>query len=187
MKKNKPKPPRYLSVEAVKAILASPDTKTKEGIRDLAILGLLYDSAIRVQELIDLKLGDVTLGKPAVVQVLGKGNKKRVVPILPATANILALYIKRYALDENENHLFTNRSNNPLTRVGVNYVLNKHVDIVKEKQSGIIAIKVTPHVMRHSKATHLLSADVNLIYIRDLLGHSSVTTTEIYYDKQVPM
>jgi site-specific recombinase XerD len=180
MKKNKQVPPRYLSAEAVKAVLASPDAKTKKGLRDLAILCLLYDSAVRVQELIDLQLGDITLGNPSVVRVTGKGKKQRVVPILPATANILALYIRKYGLESKERHIFTNMSNNPLTRVGVNYILNKYVDMVKDKWPDIITIKVTPHVIRHSKATHLLSADVNLIYIRDLLGHSSVITTEVY-------
>jgi site-specific recombinase XerD len=180
IKKHKQEPPRYLSAEAVKAILASVDIKTNEGIRDLAILGLLYDSAIRVQELIDLKVGDIMLSKPSVVHVLGKGNKHRTVPILPATANIITVYLKKYGLTDNERVLFTNRSKNQLTRVGVNYILNKYVDIVKKSQPELIPIPVTPHVMRHSKATHLLSADVNLIYIRDLLGHSSVVTTERY-------
>jgi len=180
MKKRRQEPPRYLSMEAIKAILASPDAKTKEGIRDLAIIGLLYDSAVRVQELLDLRFGDVTLGKPSTIRVLGKGNKQRIVPILPATAKILALYAKRYGLDDAAKHFFTNRGNNPLTRVGVSYILNKHVDAVKEKLPELITTTVTPHILRHSKATHLLLADVNLIYIRDLLGHSSVTTTEIY-------
>lgn len=180
MKKYKQGPPRYLSAEAVKAILASVDIKTNEGIRDLAILGLLYDSAIRVQELIDLKVGDIVLNKPTVVHVLGKGNKHRTVPILPATANIMAIYLRKYGLIDKERVLFTNRSKNQLTRVGVSYILNKYVDIVKVRQPELIPVPVTPHIMRHSKATHLLSADVNLIYIRDLLGHASVITTERY-------
>jgi len=180
MKKHMQKPPRYLSTDAIKAILAAPDAKTKNGIRHLAILSLLYDSAIRVQELIDLKLGDITIKKPSTAHVLGKGDKQRTVPIHPATANILALYIKKYGLTESEHYLFTNSSKNQLTRAGVNYIIKKYVAIVKANFPKLIPIPVSAHIMRHSKSTHLLAADINLIYIRDLLGHSSVTTTEIY-------
>ena len=180
MKKCRQAPPKYLSTEAVKAILASPDSNTINGIRDLAVLCLLYDSAMRVQELIDLKIGDITLGKPAVIRVTGKGNKIRSIPILPETTNILSIYIKKYSLSDCGNQLFTNRSGNKLTRVGISYILNKYVRSIKIESPNLIPITVTPHIMRHSKASHLLSAGVNLIYIRDLLGHSSVTTTEIY-------
>ena len=95
-------------------------------------------------------------------------------------ARILEIYMKRYGLSVPDAALFTNRSGQRLTRVGVNYILNKYVAEVKEESPDLIPISVTPHVVRHSKASHLLSAGVNLIYIRDLLGHSSVTTTEIY-------
>ena len=72
------------------------------------------------------------------------------------------------------------RSGDKLTRVGISYILNKYVDMIRNISPELITISVTPHVLRHTKATHLLSAGVNLIYIRDLLGHASVTTTEIY-------
>lgn len=180
MKKYRSEPPKYLSAEAMKAILAAPDPKNRIGIRDLAILCLLYDSAARVQELIDLKVGDISLDKPTTVRVIGKGNKVRNIPILSETACILNIYLKQYHLYEGNGILFANRSGNKLTRVGINYILNKYVNIVKHQSPKLIPITVTPHVVRHSKATHLLAAGVNLIYIRDLLGHSSVTTTEIY-------
>jgi len=180
MKKHRSTPPKYLSADATKAILAAPDAKSDTGIRDLALLCLLYDSAIRVQELIDIKFADIVLDKLATVRVTGKGDKIRIVPLLPETAVIIKQYIKRYRLTERDSALFTNRSGNKLTRVGVNYILNKYVEIVNQQSPGLINITVTPHVLRHSKATHLLSAGVNLVYIRDLLGHSSVITTEIY-------
>ncbi|MDD2299212.1 MAG: site-specific integrase [Fermentimonas sp.] len=180
MKKHRSTPPKYLSVDAIKAILAKPDSKSDTGIRDLALLCLLYDSAARVQELINLKVADIVLDKPATVRITGKGDKIRIVPLLPETAVILKQYIKRYRLTAKDSVLFTNRSGNKLTRVGVNYILNKYIEIVNQQSPGLINITVTPHVLRHSKATHLLSAGVNLVYIRDLLGHSSVVTTEIY-------
>jgi len=180
MKKHCIKPPKYLSAEAMKAVLSAPDSSDHTGIRDLAILCLLYDSAARVQELVDLKVCDITIAKPSTIRVTGKGNKVRVIPILPETAKILDIYMKRHDLSMQDSPLFTNRSKQSLTRVGINYILNKYVAEVKLKTPDLIPISVTPHVVRHSKATHLLAAGVNLIYIRDLLGHSSVITTEIY-------
>jgi site-specific recombinase XerD len=180
MKKHGVKPPKYLSMEAMKAILSAPDASSQTGIRDLAILCLLYDSAARVQELIELRVNDITIAKPSTVRVTGKGNKVRVIPILPETAKILEIYIKRYDLSTPDATLFTNRSGQGLTRVGVNYILNKYVAIVMGDSPELIPISVTPHIIRHTKASHLLAAGVNLIYIRDLLGHSSVITTEIY-------
>ncbi len=180
MKKTQQTPPKYLSVEAIKKILSLPGTKTKEGIRDLAVLALLYDSAARVQEVIDLCVGDISFNRQPVVRVVGKGNKVRSIPILPETANILKLYIKNNHLEEPRQALFTNRSGLKLSRMGVSYILDKYVTKVRDESPDLIPILVTPHVLRHSKATHLLTAGVNLIYIRDLLGHSSVTTTEIY-------
>lgn len=180
MKKHCIKPPKYLSADAMKAILSAPDSNDHAGIRDLAILCLLYDSAVRVQELIDLKLNDIIYAKPSTIRVTGKGNKVRVIPILPETAKILEVYVTRHELSTPDAALFTNRSGRCLTRVGVSYILNKYVAEVKERSPELISISVTPHIIRHSKASHLLAAGVNLIYIRDLLGHSSVTTTEIY-------
>jgi len=180
LKKCKKEPPHYLSVDAIKSILSSPNPNTKEGLRELAVIALLYDSAIRVQELIDLKLGDTFIKTPATVKVLGKGNRTRIVPISKATAKIIKLYIKKYNINDAGEILFFNRSGNTLTRMGVNYILNKHIRLVELENSDLITIKVTPHILRHSKATHLLADGVNLIYIRDLLGHTSITTTEIY-------
>ena len=180
MKKTRQLPPKYLSVEAIRKILSLPDTKTKEGLRDLAVLALLYDSAARVQELIDLCTGDITFSNHSVVRVAGKGNKIRSIPILPETANILKIYIRSRHLEDPRQTLFTNRSGSKLSRMGVSYILQKYVSKATAEFPDLILIVVTPHVLRHSKATHLLSAGVNLIYIRDLLGHSSVTTTEIY-------
>jgi integrase/recombinase XerD len=180
LKKTQQIPPKYLSIEAIKRILSLPDTKTKEGIRDLAVIALLYDSAARVQELIDLCIGDITFNSQSVVRVVGKGDKIRSIPILPETANILKHYIRTSNLEETRQALFTNRSGLKLSRMGVGYILDKYVSMVKNGSPELIPIVVTPHVLRHSKATHLLTAGVNLIYIRDLLGHSSVITTEIY-------
>lgn len=171
----------YLSVDAVALLLKQPDSNTRKGIRDLAILSLLYETACRVQELIDLKIGDISLTAPATVVVTGKGNKTRVVPISDNAASIIKKYILIYGISDNTAYLFTNKSAKPLTRAGVAYILNKHSQTARMINSPLFGNAIIhPHVLRHSKAMHLLESGVNLIYIRDFLGHSSVTTTEIY-------
>ena len=171
----------YLSVDAVALLLKQPDSNTRKGIRDLSILSLLYETACRVQELIDLKIGDISLTAPATVVVTGKGNKTRVVPISDNAASIIKKYILIYGISDNTAYLFTNKSAKPLTRAGVAYILNKHSQTARMINSPLFGNAIIhPHVLRHSKAMHLLESGVNLIYIRDFLGHSSVTTTEIY-------
>lgn len=178
-KKTSSKPPVYLSIEELKCIFEQPDQNTKQGLRDLALLTLLYDSGCRVQELIDLTWLDVRFEKPATVTLTGKGNKTRLVPLMPDTANIVSAY-KRSQKSQRTEHIFLNHSNEKLSRSGVEYIIKKYaqraelqIPLIKEK-------KITPHVYRHSKGMHLTQADVNIIYIRDLLGHSSVQVTERY-------
>ena len=173
----------YLTLDGIKAILDAVDTSTFSGRRDLVLLSVLYDSGARVQEIADLVVGDMRLQKPATVRLTGKGNKKRIVPLMEPTVQLLQQYL-------NENHLlssdkyyqpvFTNRSKTKLTRAGIAYVLNKYVCSARNKASVLIPEKVSPHSLRHSKAMHLLQSGVPLIYIRDFLGHSEIATTEIY-------
>lgn len=172
----------YLTVDAVTEILSIPDTKTAEGIRELAILSLMYDSGARVQEIADLKFGDVRLLNPATVKLTGKGRKSRVVPLLQGNVKILSSYIQcnRKKLGEKDDILFFNRSGKKLTRSGIGYILNKNFDMAKSQKPELFPEKISPHCLRHSKAMHLLQSSVNLIYIRDFLGHTDVKTTQIY-------
>jgi len=172
----------YLKLDALKVLLAAPDMATRKGFRDVALIALLYDCAARVQEIADLTVGDIRLS-PATVKLKGKGNKTRIIPIMPQTAKLLDSYLKEYDLlgEELINlPVFSNRNNCKLTRAGISYILSKYVEIAKKNQPKLFPKKVSPHILRHSKAIHLLQANVNLIYIRDFLGHSSVTTTERY-------
>jgi site-specific recombinase XerD len=142
----------------------------------------LYDSGARVQELIDMRVCDVTLQAPAVLTLIGKGNKTRRVPIMKNTASLLQSYLLENKLDKpwrNEHSLFTNNQHHKLTRKGVTYILSKYVESAR-KTSFLLPAKVTNHTLRHSKAMHLLQAGVNLIYIRDFLGHVDLKTTEVY-------
>ncbi len=175
-------PISYLRIDAVKALFKTPDMKTKKGLRELALIALLYDSAARVQEIADLTVADIRLS-PATVKLKGKGNKTRIIPIMGQTAKLLNLYLKEYDLLKEKSinlPLFSNRANCKLTRAGIGHILSKYVKIAKENYPKLFPKKVSPHILRHSKSMHLLQANVNLIYIRDFLGHSSVITTERY-------
>ena len=180
-KKGPSKAVDYLTVEAIMLLLKEPDASSYSGIRDLAILSLLYESGCRVQELIDLKYGDLSLNSPATISVTGKGNKTRIIPISNKVVSILNKYTAIYKISDSTEMLFTNKQAKPLTRSGISYILKKHSDSARIKNPQIFGMAtVHPHVLRHSKAMHLLESGVNLIYIRDFLGHSSVITTEIY-------
>ena len=181
-KKHEKKLPIHLSDKEVKMLLAEPDIRTKQGIRDLAIMALLYDSGARVSELTKLKMSDIQLEGTATVRIVGKGLKQRIVPISPPTASIIKAYIKSIQPDVvfSDRTFFTNSSEGRLTRPGINYILDKYVQKARINNPGHFNTKVTAHVMRHTKATTLLLSGVSLIYIRDFLGHSSVVTSEVY-------
>jgi len=170
----------YLSLNEIKILFSLPNKKIKQEYRDLTMLVILYDTGARVQELIDLKLQQIRLDSKPIIYLQGKGNKTRVVPIGNDTANIIKKYIVDNAITIPTDNLFKNKQQKPLTRAGVDYVLNKYIEIGRKQKPNLFKKTVSPHCMRHSKAMHLLEAGVNLIYIRDFLGHASVTTTEIY-------
>lgn len=182
IKKTTKKTVEYLTVKAMKFLLEQPDKNNSKGRRALTLMSLLYDSGARVQELVDLKVCDVRLEEPPIIILKGKGNKTRRVPILKNTASLLKNYLSENELNKswkNEYPLFTNNQNHSLTREGVNYIIRKYVKSAR-KTSTILPEKVNAHMFRHSKAMHLLQAGINLIYIRDFLGHVDLKTTEIY-------
>ena len=172
----------HLSPEAIKLLLEQPNKHTLKGRRDLTLISVLYDSGARVQELIDIRVCDVTLGAPVVITLTGKGNKVRKVPIMKNTAALLQNYLLENKLDKswkNEYPLFINSQNHKLTKEGVAHIILKYV-VCARKASTLLPPRVKVHMLRHSKAMHLLHAGVNLIYIRDFLGHVDLKTTEIY-------
>ena len=128
-------------------------------------------------------MGDIRIKGSATIRLTGKGNKTRIIPIMPQTINIVKAYINDYGLFNElkiSTPLFFNKKQGKLTRAGISYILNKYIETARKKCPDLFPNKVSPHIFRHSKAMHLLEGGVNLIYIRDFLGHSSVTTTEIY-------
>lgn len=182
-KKTKKKSINYLTIEGIKLLLQQPDVSSLKGRRDLALLSLLYDSGARVQEIIDLVPSMLRLSKPATIKIIGKGNKTRLVPMLNAQTKLLKNYIAENRLNEpfkNMYPLFFNSRKDKLTRAGINYIVQKYAGMARTENALIIPEKISCHSFRHSKAMHLLQAGVNLVYIRDILGHVSVQTTEIY-------
>lgn len=172
----------HLTPEAMKFLLSQPDRMTMKGKRNLTLLSVLYDSGCRVQELVDLRVRDVVLDNPAVIILTGKGNKVRRVPLMKNTLSLLQYYFQEHSLDNDwkkDYPLFINKQHKKLTKEGIAYIISQYVGSAR-RLSASIPEKVTPHMFRHSKAMHLLQADVNLIYIRDFLGHADIKTTEIY-------
>ncbi len=183
MKKTDKPPLLYVPLDSIKGLLDQPDRTTIQGKRDAVLLSLLYDTGARVQELVDLKVGDITLNDTVTILLTGKGGKSRIVPVMKPTGELIRQYITGSGLSSpvyNRHPLFTNRSNKPLTRAGVTYILKKYAEQAQFHGVKGITGEITPHWMRHSKAMHLLQSGVNLVYIRDLLGHSDISTTEIY-------
>jgi site-specific recombinase XerD len=143
----------------------------------------MYNTGARVQEMINLSPCDIRVSKPCTIELYGKGNKRRIVPLDENMMALLLNYIIENGLDQPQyakNPLFFNSRGTRLTNPGITYVLKKYADMARSEHPDLIPEMISPHVLRHSKAMHLLQAGVNLIYIRDLLGHVSVQTTEVY-------
>ena len=157
----------YLTEEELKNIFASIDTNTKIGKRDLLILVLLYDTAARSSEIINLKIEDINL-EAGIIKLNGKGKKQRYVPIMERTKDLLIQYLKnRYSKHE------------LLLGKNTTYSLFHHLFIRINKQCKLVK-KVTPHTIRRTRAIHLLDKGVNVVYIQELLGHSNILTTQDY-------
>jgi len=167
----------YLTVDAIRLLLAQA---RRSSLRDLALLALLYDTGARVQEVCDLNLGDLRQDKPVTVTLTGKGHKTRIVPLTSQAAAIVVKHATSLNGRTPDTPLFIGRGGQRLGRAGIAWILQTTVDKTRSNHPDALPDKVTPHMLRHSKAMHLLEHGVNLVYIRDLLGHQSVTTTEIY-------
>jgi site-specific recombinase XerD len=172
----------YLSREELAELLAQPDLRTPAGRRDAVLLSVLYDTGARVQELIDLSVGNVRLDSPAQLRLTGKGRKTRAVPLMPSTVQLLRDHIRENRLGGPERFdapLFQNARHQRLTRSGVRYLLHKYLARARAKCPSLNRA-VSPHTLRHTKGMHLLQSGISLDMIRDFLGHVDVKTTQIY-------
>lgn len=166
--------PDVLSVEEVDAMLATFDIRSAKGCRDSAIVEVLYSTGLRVSELVSLRLGDLFFGE-GYVRVVGKGDKQRLVPIGSAARDKIQLYMEeRKPKSVSEMTLFLNNRGKPLTRVMVFNIIRQAAE-----RAGITK-NISPHTLRHSYATHLLQGGANIRQVQELLGHESITTTEVY-------
>jgi len=168
--------PTVLTVEEVKKIIESPNLQTHKGIRDRAMLELLYSCGLRISELLNLRMDNLFLSSKF-LRVIGKGDKERLIPIgepaIKAIKRYLRITRKEYKKTETP-FLFLSRRGRRLSRMGFWKVLNHYL-----KLSGIKK-KITPHTFRHTFATHLLEGGANLRAVQEMLGHASITTTQIY-------
>lgn len=179
-KKSAVKEVAFLSVEQMSELINIPDVNTPTGFRHRVILTLLYDSGCRVQELCDLTVADFFLNTNSTVRLHGKGNKFRTVVISDETANLLKGYISRYLSNAlGTQPLVTNRYHQKIDRDGIGYIINKYVTEVR-KSTLSFPERIHCHMFRHSKAMHMLEAGINIVYIRDFLGHEDISTTMIY-------
>ena len=170
--------PETLSIQEIEIIIDAIDLDSKEGMRNKAILETLYSCGLRVSELVNLKVQNLFLDI-GFIKVLGKGMKERLVPIGTKAAECISIYMKEYRINLNisegfEGYLFINRRGKNLTR-------NMIFIIVKDlvKKAGLNK-NISPHTFRHSFATHLIEGGADLRAVQEMLGHESITTTEIY-------
>jgi len=171
----------HLTIEQTRRLLAAPDRSTRPGRRDATLLATLYDTAARVQEFADPTVRDIRPQPPALAVLTGKGRKTRHVPLGDNTAALLNAYLTEHGLDKpghDDHPLFTNQHRNKLSRGGIAWIIGKYQ--ARAGDPTLTNARLSPHILRHSRAMHLYEAGVPLPYIRDILGHVDLTTTEIY-------
>ncbi len=175
-KKDK-KLPDFLNYEEINKLFDCADTTTPLGLRNRCILEILYDTGIRVSELVNLKISDIEFDRK-IINVLGKGKKERIVYYGDYLQEVLEKYIndsRKYLLNnKSSEYLILNNNGSKITTRGVEYIIDKMVN------EAAIKHKISPHVLRHTFATHMLNGGADIKSIQQLLGHESLSTTGIY-------
>jgi integrase/recombinase XerD len=170
--------PEFLTIEEIDELMEAVDLSKNEGLRNRAILETLYSCGLRVSELINLRFSDLFF-EEGFIRVIGKGNKERLVPASPSVQEEIAIYKQETRNHQtikpgNENIVFLNRRGAKLTRVMIFTIIKDLANAIGLKKT------ISPHTFRHSFATHLIEGGANLRAIQEMLGHESITTTEIY-------
>lgn len=174
---------KHMSVEGIKHLLEMIPVDTQKGRRHLTLISLMYETGARVQEIVDLKASSIRFSKPYVIKVCGKGDKSRIIPLDDGITELVHKYMQENGLASQmsmDKPMFFNHSGNKLTPQGVAHILKSYAAKARILYPDDIPKLVSPHMLRHSRAMHLLQSGVKLIYIRDLLGHVSVQSTEVY-------
>ena len=178
----------YLEKDEVHKIFAHIDGGTPLGQRDDALLRVLYNTGMRVQELVDLDVNHVRFNRPYTVLIHGKGRKERTCPLWKETLAAMKSYLERRGVRLNEAvPLFVNNEGNRLTRFGVRYIITHRVSETATTCPSLLVRRVTPHTFRHTTAMHLLQSNVDLNMIRSWLGHASIETTNGYVEIDLEM
>ena len=174
--KKEKKLPRYFEYNELEELFLVPDVRTSLGQRDLLLLELLYATGVRVGELVNIKVKDLDFSSKSIL-ILGKGNKERIVTFGEYCEVALKNYLNdgylRLNLSKNE-YLFLNKNGNKLTERGVRYILDQIINKTSLNKS------ISPHMIRHSFATHLLNEGCDLTTVQKLLGHESIKATQVY-------
>jgi integrase/recombinase XerD len=174
----------YLEKPEMDAVLAAPDRRASQGARDHALLLFLYNAGARAEEAARLTVADLDLGPSPVVRILGKGNRERLCPLWTSTANVLkALVAGRSGQDP----VFLNRRRERITRFGIYALVKRCAAQAARRVPSINTKRVSPHVIRHTTAVHLLRAGVDINTIRAWLGHVSLDTTNVYAEVDLEM
>jgi integrase/recombinase XerD len=174
----------YLDKPEMHAVLEAPDRSTEQGARDYLVIQFLYNTGARVEEAVQITIGDLMLGRSSSVRLVGKGNKIRHCPLWPTTAGLLRTLVGSRGPHE---RVFLNRLGQPLTRFGIYALVRRAVKQASTTMPSLKAKRISPHTIRHSTACHLLRAGVDINTIRGWLGHVSLDTTHVYAEVDLEM
>lgn len=169
----------FLDRRELQALLDAPDPTTREGPRDRAMLHLAFAAGLRVSELVGLRLDDIQVHPEASIRVRGKGRRERRLPLWKETAEVLRVFL-RVRSDGGAPELFLNARGRAMTRAGFEYILAKHVAVATLTVPSVASKRVSPHVLRHTCAMHVLQATHDVRKVSLWLGHATMKSTEVY-------
>ena len=178
----------YLQEKEMQAVLDAVDVNSRTGMRDKALLMLLYNTGARVSEIVALELDDLRLDDAAQIRLLGKGRKERACPLWPETVAVLKSYLhQRTPKQPSVQQVFLNANDAPVTRFGIRHITRKYGAQAQVKQPHQTAKRVNPHTIRHTSAMHLLRAGNDINMVSYWLGHADINTTHVYVEIDMQM
>jgi site-specific recombinase XerD len=177
-----------LNNQEVQAVFKGLEADTVHNARDRALLSLLYNTGARVQELVDLDVGDLRMDAPHHVKLLGKGRKERIVPLHAETVENLRRYLDMRAdAGISGKTVFLNEKGIRLTRFGVSHIVKERVIDAAKYESSLVGRKITPHTIRHTTALHLIQSGIDITVVKEWLGHADLKTTSLYVEIDIEM